>query len=213
MPGKVIPDVSDFLAFEREMKKRDFRRIYGTEFAGDFKRLGLVAPRPRLGRETGFIFHSNNGLTVRVWTTWLSAENTIRDVDAGWVLIADGDKAVYFSHPIHRTKNFFLNLFRQAWIARFRVINRPLCPQCNRPMMIVHGIGLKSRYWRCNVTSVFTHRKPQTLDWDFNLPPIAKKIVEELRKKRQRELMARKKEGKPIRRAILSRRPWQRKAT
>lgn len=208
MPKKVFPGIFDFSAFESAMTECSFRRISGIEFKSDFKRLGLEAPKPRPGREVGFVFHANS-LTVRVWTTWLSAERSIRDADSGWVLIVEGDEAVYFSHPVHRTKNFFLNLFRQAWIARWRVLHRPLCPECNQYMGIVRGRALKSRYWRCDIIGLHNDGKPKTLDWDYDLPPIAKKIVEKLRKKRQRTLHSEEKKGNTRRPAILYRRPWR----
>lgn len=210
MPAKVILDEGSFELLEQALRQMGFRRVTDVEFRTDFKRLDLKAPRPRPGREVGFIFTANF-LTVRIWTTWLAHENKAREVDESWILIVDGDKAVYFSHPLHRTKNFTLNLLRQAWIARWRVLHRPLCPECKNFMDIVRGRGLKSRYWRCGRLTAHADRKPASLAWDHGLPKKAKRFVKTLRKPRCRYVKRRRAEGKPLHVALLTRKPWQRK--
>lgn len=209
MPQQVLPDATGFAWFSRELTFRGFRPVSEIEFKSDFKRLKLKAPRSRVGREAGFAFFAN-GLTVRVWTTWLEREGKARDIDAGWVLICDGDKPLYFSYPIHRTKNFLVNLLRQAWLARWRVMHRPLCSKCRQFMNIAMGRGIKSRYWRCNRLKEHEDRKPFVLDWDYGLPPKAKRYAKTLRKKRAKYRAKRKQESKPIFTAIQKRRPWQR---
>ncbi len=210
MPVKVLPDVSDLERLSYELQHLGFRLVTDVEFRKNFVRLGLKAPRPRHGREVGFEFAAN-GLVVWVWTTWLARECQAREVDEGWVLIADGDEAVYFSHPLHRTKNFTQNLLRQAWLARWRVLHRPLCPKCKNFMDIVRGRGLKARYWRCDRRKAHTDQKPVSLDWDHGLPKKAKKFVEASRKRRERYEKERKAEGKTLHTALLKRRSWERK--
>lgn len=151
MPAKVLPDKERFSLFEQYMLREGFRKLSGGEFSRSFKRLDLQAPRPREGRETGFIFMAN-GLTVHVWTTFLEHEGQAREVDAGWVLITEGDRQDYYSHPLMRTEGFLRKLFRNAKIAKERVLTRPLCPNpaCSAFMKITKRRGhLKSRYWRC----------------------------------------------------------------
>lgn len=205
MPAKVLPGVLDFAWLTSELERLGFRPLTGVEFQKDFLRLALKAPRPRPGREAGFVFTAN-GLTVKVWTTWLIREGEAREVDAGWVLITDGDRVCYFSRPLHRTKNFVLNLFAQAWIQRWRVLHRPLCPQCRQFMDIVSGRGLKARYWRCS------RRHPDqqavSLDWDHSLPKRARQYVETLRRERRRYEKNRKTEGKPLHLALIRRKAW-----
>ncbi len=58
-PEKVLPSKEDFGRLGFELLRRGFREITGLEFRKDFRRLGLVAPRPRKGREIGFIFTAN----------------------------------------------------------------------------------------------------------------------------------------------------------
>lgn len=208
MPAQVLPNWESFSSFEREMRKLDFRVISIFEFRDRFRRLGLKAPRPRFGSEIGFTFHAN-GLDVVVWTTWLVKERFARKEDAGWVLISDGDEALYFSHPIHRTKNFFKNLYRHAWIARWRALHRPLCPECRGYMRIARGRAIKSRYWSCRERSRHQGRLIVRLDWDFGIPPRARKFLEALRKMRQSQFLSQRREGRAANVAPLRRKPWE----
>lgn len=208
MPKKVLPGVADFAWLEEQLKNLGFRQISRIEFRNDFARLGLKAPRPRLGREAGFMFYAS-GLTVRVWTTWLRSEGRAREVDAGWVLICRGDAALYFAHPLHRTKDFLLNLFRHAWVAQWRVMHRPLCAECRQFMDIVAGRGMKSRYWRCDQVRFHATGKPTRLGWDAGLPPKAKRYVRALRKRRAAYRQRREAEGKPTGVALMTRRQWR----
>ncbi|MEK7558488.1 MAG: hypothetical protein AAB507_01525, partial [Patescibacteria group bacterium] len=164
---KVLPDAETFVRFKKVLLKRGFREISPVEFRKDFQRLGLKAPSPREGREVGFRFWSN-GLEVVVWTTFLAGEGRAREEDAGWVLIKDGDKPLYFSHSLRRTKNFLRNLLWHAGIAKWRAEHRPLCPMCQKRMRIAHGKGIKSRFWAC-INPAF-HAKAVFLPWDHELP-------------------------------------------
>jgi len=139
---------------------------------------------------------------VTIWTTWLKEQRQARKIDAGWIVISKGDKALYFSHPIHRTKNFVKNLLNQAWIAWYRVKNRPQCPICGSFMEIAFGRGVKSRYWLCRQDKV-------RLDWDYGLPERAKKYLKNLRKIRARYLRTRREERKPTHVAMKIRKPWR----
>lgn len=208
MPRKVLPALKDFLWFKRELTTRGFRPMYEVEFRRQFQRLGLKAPRPRQGREEGFTFFANN-LSVVVWTTWLARQNKARESDAGWVLIAEGDRVLYFSHPIHRTRNFFLNLFRQAWLAQWRALHRPLCPECKKWMSIARGKGLKARYWVCGAWSQHDVKGTVRLDWDYGLPPRAKRMVALLRRARARYRKQMLCEGREVVPAVLRRKPWR----
>lgn len=82
MPEQHLPDAEKFLDFEKELALRGFRRISGPEFSSQFKRLGLKAPRPREGKELGYLFYANE-YTVFVWTTWLEMLQVARKEDAG----------------------------------------------------------------------------------------------------------------------------------
>lgn len=213
MPKKVLPDASGFAKLEELLVSWGFRAISPSEVQKDFKRLDLKAPSPREGREAGFSF-SAHGLVVSVWTTWLQEEGRARESDAGWVLISEGDKNLYFAHPVHRTKHFIRNLARQAWIAKRRVQDRPLCPDegCKQFMDIVSGTALKSRYWRCGRKKLHADGKITRRNWDCALPPKAAKYVEAKRKQRDKNRKRREKrqEREPFP-AVLKRRPWRKR--
>lgn len=181
MPKQVLPDVESFRHFEQLLFEREFRKIAQREVRGDMRRLRLTPPTPREGREAGFTFTAN-GLTVVVWTTFVEAEGKARESDAGWVLIKGGDMPLYFARPVHRTKNFFTNLFWLARIARWKVSHRPLCPECHAHMDIAFGRGLKARYWRCRKPA---HPYSVRLSWDHGLHPDALAYLARLRKERK----------------------------
>lgn len=208
MPKQVLPDRVAFAYLGKKLLNWGFRRISDKEFIDRYKVLGLMAPRPREGgREVGFVFEAND-LTVTVWTTWLRIEQRARKTDAAWVVISDKENVFYFSHPIHRTKNFVRTLLRQAWIARFRVKNRPSCPKCGKFMEIAEGKGAKARYWRCSNKSKHDNKKNVHLDWDYGLPPKAKNYLKSLRKRRAAYRKKRRKLGLPVDVARRKRIPW-----
>lgn len=206
MPAKVLPNQAEFDQFKQKMIRAGFRQICGSEFSKSFIRLGLSNPRKTTGRETGFVF-SINGLTVFVWTTFLSAEGCAREEDAGWVLISEGDTPRYFSRPMNRTSGFLDRLLAHAIIAQERIIGRPLCPVCKGFMQIAMGKHLKQRYWRCRRISPVTHI--QTLDWDCGLSAESLKSVQSERNARRRYREELKKTGKQVQPAVLKRRPWK----
>jgi len=207
MPAKVLPDKKRFGLFEQYMLKEGFKKLSSAEFSGSYARLGLQAPRQREGRETGFVFTAN-GLTVCVWTTFLENEGQAREEDAGWVVITEGDKPSYYSHPMMRTEGFLRKLFRSAKIAKERVLNRPLCPDCRAFMKITRGPSLKTRYWSCTGKTRLHH--VQTLPWDFGLSDESIIFLKALRKARRDYRTSLKKNGKTVVPAMLTRKPWQR---
>ncbi len=207
MPKQYLPESEEFVEFEGELKLRGFRRISGHEFATQFLRLGLKAPRPRRGRELGYVFHANH-YTVFVWTTWLQRERVARDEDAGWVLISDKDNVLYFSRPIHRTKNFLANLLMQARIACWRVRHRPLCPECHNFMHIVRGKALKQRFWQCDLKELHKDKKNRVKSWDHGLPTDALEYLKPIRKKRVKRYATLRAKGKEPHQAMLARKLW-----
>lgn len=206
MPAKVLPNTEAFTWLSHNLVRRGFRIISRREFKNDFRRLGLIAPSPREGREIGFIF-SANGLDVVVWTTFLDEEERARDKDAGWVLIRDGDRARYFARPLNRTKNFVAKLLKAACIARQRALHRPLCPTCKQRMRIAYGDAWKSRYWECK--RPLLHRSPVFLPWDHDLPKEVLDSVLETRKKREPYRNKLRKEGKRPGAAQRKRKRWK----
>lgn len=209
MPPQVLPSETDFTKFELELKMRGFCPIPEEEIQNRLGNLSPKSPRSKHERERGFSF-SANGLTVIVWTTWLGKESRARKEDASWVIIANNDRALYFSHPIHRTKNFLKNLLRQAWLAWWRVRHRPRCPECGKFMEIAFGSGIKSRYWKCRQTEKHRKGKSINLSWDKNLPPQAKRYVVALRRARTAYFKKLRRVGKPVYQAMHKRQKWER---
>ena len=205
MPKQILPDANAFAEFRQRMQKRGFRQLGRGEFATDFQRLELRAPSPREGREAGFIFAAN-GYQVVVWTTFVESVQAARPQDAGWVLIKQGDRVLYFARPLHRTENFLRNLLLAAAIARVRVLHRPLCPTCGAFMDIVPGKGLKSRFWSCSRPA---HAKPEFLSWDYGLSPTVLKYVQEIRDRRKPHTKKLRKIGQKPGMALLKRRGWK----
>ncbi|OGG62660.1 hypothetical protein A3I46_03770 [Candidatus Kaiserbacteria bacterium RIFCSPLOWO2_02_FULL_54_13] len=206
MPSKVLPDAQAFAVFSERLKRRGFRKLSRTEFNKDFERLELIAPSSREGREVGFVFHAN-GLAVFVWTTFLAQESRARDKDAGWVLIKEGDEVKYFSHPLHRTKDFLHNLLGYARLAQLRVVNRPNCPECYARMDIVRGKGLKARYWKCDIP--WEHKRAVSLPWDYGLPQAALDFLRLPRKRRAQYRAKLRAEGKEPGVALRHRKGWK----
>lgn len=205
MPPKVEPTVGEFKNFENELLKMGFKRISSREFLEDFARLRKPIPSHSNGREVGFSFSANN-LTVKVWTSWLQKEERVRELDAGWVLICHGQKVPYYSRPLSRTKNFLYNLLASAWIAKWRVVNRPKCDTCNKFMKITFGRALKQRYWVCNRIRLHDNRHTTVKPWDLGgLPPKAQRYVDYRRSVRRKYKARLKKEGRLVEPAVLKR--------
>ena len=189
-----------------------FRKINSkaeTRVAIDRLNLERKTSKPVYGSETGLIFTAK-GLSVYVWTTFVEQAQKARDEDEGWVCIVDGDLAVYFSEPLHRTKNFFKNLARKAWIARYRVLHRPVCEECRGFMNITKGRSIRSRYWSCHNIDKHQNKKPSRLSWDYKMPPRAQKFLDQKRKKSGKYNTELKKSGKETHQSIKKRNKWTR---
>jgi hypothetical protein len=209
LPKQQLFSKKDFDYLKSQLERWGFHQISSREFCLEYRLKGLKAPRAREGREVGFVFKTQ-GLKVIVWTTWLEEQGRSRKSDAGWVLISNQKRVLYFSHPIHRTKNFILHLLQQAYIARQRVITRPCCPDCGKFMNIARGKGIKSRYWVCARRSLHQSGVIYTKDWDCGINnPKIQKYLDQKRKARKKYYQKRRAQGKKAPQAILIRKPWQ----
>jgi len=209
MPAQVIPTIENFNDFVEKMTKLGFRVISGTEFKREARRLELRAPRPVEGRETGLSYYANRILVV-VWTTWMAEGQTIKKKDSGWVVVKqDYDKKpVYIDGPFHRTENFLLTLYQNAWLAHFRATNRPLCSKCRQFLRIRRGKYFKSRFWSCGCINYHDDKKPFHLDWDYGLPERAKIFLRRKRKTSAKWLEKIRELGREPYSAIKKRKPW-----
>ncbi len=205
----MLKEVRDFAHFEQLCLKLGFRKIAPNEIREQLRQLKKRSPRHVEGREAGFQF-DGRGLSLRVWTTYLETEEKLREegTDSGWVLIIQNSQAVHFSRPALRTKNFLLNLYRRVWINWRRVSYRPSCPECGEYMNIKRGRHLKQRYWSCEQWKLHKAKRKRTLDFNFALPPEAKKWIQKVYKKRKKYNAKVKEAGKQPHTAMLKRKKW-----
>lgn len=206
----MLKEVRGFAHFEQLCLKLGFKKTTPGEARERLRQADKRSRRPQEGKETGFEFSAENGLKVVVWTTYLEEKGEFRgkDTDVGWVLIIQNGKAVHFSRPAPRTKNFLLNLYRRVWINWCRVSNRPSCPECGKYMDIKRGRHLKQRYWNCEQWKLHNAKGRHTLDFNFALPPEAKKWTEKMYRKRKKYIARVKKTGKQPHTAMLKRKKW-----
>lgn len=212
MPKQVLPNEKAFQYMNAKLKGWGFRNFTAFEVWSDLKRQNLVSPRPYPGREEGFTL-SANGYEVVVWTTWIVKERQARKKDSGWVAIRKEDtkKALYFAKR-HRTKNFIKSLLNDAWLAKTRVLNMPLCPvtRCSQRMEIGRGKALKSRFLICRNRESHPNGKALSLSWDYTLAdkPRAKRHLRQKRKRKAKYRAGRRAKNKPTDISMLRRIPW-----
>jgi len=206
----MLKEVRDFAHFEELCLKLGFRKIAPDEIRKQLQQLGKKSPRHVEGREAGFQFNIR-GLTSRIWTTYLETEEKLREkgTDSGWVLIIQDGKVVYFSHQIfRRSEKFLFNLYCWVVINWYRVSRRPQCPECGEYMNIKRGRHLKQRFWSCEQWKLHKIKRKYTLDFNFALPPKAKRWIERVYRKRKKYIARVKKAGKQPHTAMLKRRKW-----
>jgi hypothetical protein len=212
MPKQVLPSEEDFQRMSAVLKEWGFRNYLASEVWSELRRLQLVSPRRQPGREEGFTL-SANGYEVIVWTTWIQKEGRARPKDSGWVVIKrqGRTKGIYFAKR-HRTKNFVKNLLNDAWLAKTRIVELPLCPVlgCRERMEIAMGEPIKSRFLICRNRSAHPDGRTVSRDWDYALRkrPKALRYIQQKRKRRAKYRAKRRAEGKPLHRAVITRRAW-----
>ncbi len=204
----------DFLFIERMLLDMGYREFTTGDSKKEFLRLNLSPPRPIVGREVSFSYKARekgNNYTVILHTTYLKASKKWRDkeTDAGWNLITEGDKAKYFAKPFSRTKGFILKFLRYAWVSRWKVEHRPLCPECQALMHIAKKDDKRQYYWICRNNIRHTEDKPVFLPWDFGLPLKATAFVKVRRAYTARYKKKVKKSGLKVTPAQKIRKPWK----
>jgi hypothetical protein len=156
-----------------------YHRVTRGDFYRTLVRLDLSAPRSIEGKEASYRY-TNNNYTVKLHTTFLEKEKKWRDksTDIGWILIVEGDEAKYFARPFQRKKGFVLKFLRYAWITKWKVDHRPLCPECNGYMDIHRKRGTRQRFWICLNKKNHSGGTPTYLSWDHELPRKASEFLE-----------------------------------
>ncbi len=203
-----VLDEKDFQTLEKEILEMGYQEITRKDSAKKFLRLNLNPPRTIIGREASYKY-TNNGYTVILHTSFLKNENKWRNIgtDAGWILIAEGDKPLYFARPFLRSKNFVIKFLCYAWITKWKVNNRPLCPLCKGYMDISRKYNSRQYFWSCDKNR-HTIGKPVNFPWDYNLPPKALKFVNIRREKTKKYKAKIVKEERIVTPAAKIRRTW-----
>ncbi len=206
MEAKYVVTQADIDFIVRELRRRSFFPTLGLDrFRRANPGMTAIAPGPRARAEFGLVYERED-LAVVVWTSWLPAESKPRRRDCGWVIIEERGTKRY-ALPVPRREGFAARIVMEARIARMRVRFRPFCEQCSLPMGICYGKGRGSRYWRC----------PQcraTESWDSKalfsqLPQEAKEHLAKRRDRRERWYEECRANGKPIRAAMMRKKPWR----
>ena len=200
---KFVLTQDDFLFFERQVLSMGYRENTTTNIRRLFERLEITPPRKVIGREVTYSYKSReigNNYTVILHTTYIRASKKWRetDTDSGWCLIIEGDKAKYFAKPFLRTKGFILKFLRYAWVTKWKVDHRPLCPECQAYMQIAKKKDKRQYYWACHKNTIHAENKPVFSSWDFGFPLNATKFVNIRREYTIRYHRKNKKEGKIV---------------
>lgn len=207
MPKKVLPTREDFKEIEDYLKRHGFESLEPEKLSRE-RAYRLVPPRRIDGRETPFVY-KDKGLEAWVWTSWLRNENRARENDPAWTIIVQSNTLRYSREPIKRTLNFKKTLMNWAWIIWRRVSGRPTCKECGFLMEISYKHGVVgARFWKCGNIRCHASGKPARLDWDFNMPPKAKKMLEARRKAKKKYREKRRAQGKDPFAARKNRKRW-----
>lgn len=208
MEKEVILTVEDMEYLHTEMIKMGYHNRSPKDSAKVFKRLDLMPPRKVHGREEGYEY-TKNGYTTRSWTSFVKALKKFRDKgeDAGWNLIAEGDEALYFARPFQRTKGFIRKFLCYAWISKWKVDHRPLCPHCNA-WMHIYRKGNRQYMWICRNSDLHPDKKFHFESWDLGLPKKAQAYIDLRRAATQYYNKKNKKENKSPTPAPFLRKPW-----
>jgi hypothetical protein len=202
---------NDFLFLDRMILGMGYHKITKNDSRKTFLRLNLSPPRPIVGRETSYYYNGRNGVySVILHTSYLEAEKKWRNTgeDAGWNLIAEGDKPLYFAKPFKRTKGFIIRFLRYAWISKWKVDNRPLCLECHAYMDIQRKRGSRQYFWACHKKEKHTSLNPRFVLWDYGLPKKASEFVRIRRSYSSRYRSKNKKLGIVRRPAAVIRKIW-----
>lgn len=211
MPKKVLPTAGEGKYLGQELIKLGFRQVTRNDWKFVRETEDLKVPRKRTGYEIGYVYFAN-GYLVYVWTTFDAETFEAFESDAGWVLVVgEGNKRLYSSPRLHRTKYFISRILSYAWICKWKIDHRPLCPECKKAMVLARGKHLKQRYWKCAYRKGHVNHKNVNISWDSNLPKKAQKFLDERRKKRSKYRKKRRKEGKSTDQAMLRRKTYEKR--
>lgn len=78
-------------------------------------------------------------ISLLFWSTFVRFQDQVRKSDESRLLILDSRyrKPVYYSFPIHRTKNYFDTCLSWKDALMYKLANWPTCTKCGRPLPLV----------------------------------------------------------------------------
>jgi hypothetical protein len=179
MPKQVLPDAMAFDAFFKKIqekyscKKVPYEEIrHWVSAIDNSNKRNQLPQHKKSGTELAFVYdRPNHPIRVVIWTTYVAGSQSARKQDAAWVLLVDKrspDKPIFYSFPVHRTKNFFerFEKYIAAFISLVDTWPDP-CIHCNQEPTIrtIPGNELLQYAFVCSEH----HRLPRT--WLYqNLP-------------------------------------------
>lgn len=146
MPKKHIPTSDAFTGFFKDITERlGCKQVSAREVVDWVESIPATEPLSRYkqsqtGIETGYKYaNPKSPADVVIWTTYVAGNQQARESDAGWVLLIERTtrKPIFFSFPIHRTKNFLATLTRYIEVFIELADNWPApCPKCSQVLTI-----------------------------------------------------------------------------
>lgn len=152
MPRKYIPSSDAFTEFFKDITKRLGCKLVSVREVVDWvESIPATEPLSRYkqsqtGMETGYKYtNPKSPVDVVIWTTYVAGNQQARQSDAGWVLLIERAtrKPIFFSFPIHRTKNFLATLTRYIEVFIELADNWPApCAKCSSTLTIKPVAGV-----------------------------------------------------------------------
>jgi hypothetical protein len=172
MSTKVDLSPEQFYRFVEKMKKDSFHLLelketlpllpYKAKIEAIFANKKSSTKHQGTGIQA-LLKYDSGVFVVLVLTTFVEAEGTLKDSDEAWVCMFDKrkpDKPVFYSFPIHRTKNFLKTLSRYAKAYKNRADTMPCCPECGTLLTIkvVHSGPVHAHTLVCP-NGAYVHKK------------------------------------------------------
>lgn len=218
MPKKVLPTYFEYKGFLQALREINTYKVGSKEEQRFLKKNKISldkTPRPQDVYDDICINYNLNGYRVKVRTTIKEEPFQVSKSDSAWIIIENEQgKAVMYSQPIHRTKNFFNTMLNQFKIFQKIVDERPLCT-CGADMNIEKD-GLRSYRFICATGLVGSgHMKPVDV-YDYIWVKLPKKLRLFLDSKKSKERYNKRKateKGKKFGIAAEKRKPWSKEQT
>lgn len=217
MPRLVKVDKLQYVGFTSLAKDLGFSLVGSKEESRQLQLLGISSsqpPRSQNGKGDVLIYYTRNGYRVVVQTSISTAPFKMLK-NPGWVLIENEyGKSVFYAPPLHRTKNFLINLLNQMEILKMVALERPTCIS-GVNMDIVKGELLREYLFESSRASDPEIKHTPSIEvYEFIWNKLPGKLQTYLKYKLSRENYNKfiaEKSGKVFGSAILKRKRWKKK--